>query len=118
MMANGKRWRMKRRVPWRYFGQRCGARTTLRIAADAVVRKSTEAITLRARYQRIASRNSSFASGWNRNGLLSIRELFGELSEHLFAGDRFYTAGADVVDAAFDLVVPGCFDAFFRGLFV
>jgi hypothetical protein len=80
--------------------------------------KFQEAIVLRARYQRIESRKSSFASGWNRNGLLSIRELFGKFSEHLFAGDRFYAAGADVIDAAFDLVVPGGFDAFFGGLFI
>src|SRR5580698_1009973 len=110
MTEKGKRWRTKRRVPWRYFGQCCGACTTFRIAPDTVLRNSTEAIVLRARYQRIASRKSSFASGWNRNGLLSIRELFGELSEDLFAGNRLYAAGADVVDAAFDLVVPGSFD--------
>ncbi len=61
---------------------------------------------------------SSLASGWNRNGLLSIRELVGKLLEHLFAGDGFYASGANVVDAALDLVVPGGFDAFAGGGFI
>src|ERR1700689_3999068 len=99
------------------MGQSCGECATSRIAPDTVVRNSVDAIGLLARYHRIASRKSSLASGWNRNDLLSIRELFGKFLEHLLAGDCLHASGADVVDAALDLFVPCSFDALF-GRFV
>jgi len=36
----------------------------------------------------------------------------------LFAWDRLYPSGTNVVDATLDLFVPSAFDALFAGLFI
>jgi hypothetical protein len=70
------------------------------------------------RYQRIDSRSSSLASGWNRNGLLAIGELFCHFSKNLFPRNRLYPSQSHVFYTPFDLFIPRGLNPLFDGSFV
>ena len=82
-------------------------------------RNATLASKLREKYQSSAASNSIHASGCSRYGLgLGISQPRLQPAEHLLPRDRLHSSGANVVNAALDLFVPGSFDAFFRGFLV
>src|SRR6266852_1857582 len=110
---------MNRCVPCRYVGQRRGARAISSSPSRTAERNLTLESGLRARYQSSALSMSCHAWGWKRYGLAAgIREPGQQAAAHFFVRNHLNFPRVDLLDAALDLLRPGCFDTFLSRLVV